>query len=355
MSIADEYRDRGRRQRRDNIRWVAYLIRVVLSSAVILVISIALDVPDKVRQKVAAWRQGEQVPPQVSEPEPQRPRPVQKTDVRQEKKQPDRSIAARQRQRDVRLRTPEQTADPEPARQPEDALQNPFPPVTARPQERSLETLLDPAASIDENAGQMVSLDLSKNTTKVPLDELFPGAALNPHIKLLALRDVTLHYELDPSDGIVHAQRTVNIQFPELPNVRIQVAVVRTGNRRFLSFSPQLAQGLDKPLPLTLSKARRIGLQTRRTMATMDSQLAQAKQEKESLQTWLQSRVGKTLQARGNARTRVTVLSKQIPKMETALEAGKKELELIVAMEKLVNQLHDRDVVQVDIVSGDDG
>ena len=121
-----------------------------------------------------------------------------------------------------------------------------------------------------------------------------------------------------------------------------------------LGITPQMALGSGKPTPLTLSSIKRVALETRRRVGAMVSQLAQVEREKESLDTWLKAPVRRTLQARGEARTRLLVLNNQIPKMEVAVAEGKQDLAVVEGLEELVSQLHEVAVIQIDTVGGDD-
>ena len=333
MSFSSDYRDRQRRNRRQEQRLVIYAIRSIVTTAALVAIAFVFDVPEKIRERLR---------PRV--PEAVAARSESATEAREQPPVDERwdssAISGRRRAplpRDI----PTEPQQAEPAAAPERPSHPLAPPAEIEP--------IDHATDGDENIGRRVKLKLDKQLMKILLPELIAGENLVGRVRVIALRKLEEKVELAPADGLVGTDAELQILFPEYPRARILVRTDKIGQRIFLVVEPQMALWADKPMSYTLTKIKGEAFKTRRAADEFFASLAANKAELLRLTNWLNTARNIPLDDFNQGKFRVKELDDLIKQMEGRVEQIKQGVQQVNALERLARVLHDRAVLQFEV------
>ena len=318
MSFSSDYRDRRRRNRRQELRWIIYTFRSIVTTAALVAIAFAFDVPGKIRERL-------------------RPRVPEAVAARSESAAAAKEQPRARPQREI----PAEPQQAEPEAVPERPLHPPAPPAEVEP--------IDQAADGDENVERLVKLKLDKKLMRIPLAELTAGESPIGRVRVIALLKLKEKVELAPADGLVGTDADLQILFPEYPRARILVRTDKIGQRIFLVLEPQMALWADKPMSYTLTKIKGEAFKTRRAADEFFASLAANKAELLRLTNWLNTARNIPLGDFNQGKFRVKELDGLIKQMEDRVEQIKQGVQQVNALERLARVLHDRAVLQFEV------
>jgi hypothetical protein len=352
MSYSSELQERRRRNRRQNTRLLIYVVRSLLTTAALVAIAFAFDVPERIRAKL--WGPPHEAAAlQPTENSTTRRPPVQ----RQTAEAPATVVEPPDRINDLprRSSTPkEQIAlQSKPTTSPgKDEVVIPHRPRPAVLAPNGKPPVV-PEADKDESIGQYSVLKLVKKQMRIPIVEAPAEGNSTPRVRVIALREVEAKVELQPADGIV-GDDELQIVFPDCPRARILVRVDKIGQRIFLVIEPQMALWADQPMPYTLKKIKSEAHKTRQAAEEFFVRLAAAEEEKASLEAWIQPGTGiKPLADVQRANKRIAVLKALIEQMNGQVEAVKLGVEQVDELQRLADLLHDQAKLQFETVDAD--
>jgi len=205
--------------------------------------------------------------------------------------------------------------------------------------EKSQKALIDKKIQEPVN-WELMLLDLTKKTQVVPLIEYESKGVKYPIVRIIALKNIEEAYQLSSQDGLIEKGGELSISFTSIPNARLRFSLDRMGARIVLRIEAQMKLWAKKPMPFTIKKIKTEAFRTRRRADQFFVTLSALRSEKTSLEAWLNAPVAKSLQARGEAKLRVTVIGNNIKQMEGQSEAVKNEVQIVNGLEKLSQQLH---------------
>ncbi len=319
MSFSSDYHDRQRRNRRRELRWIIYTFRSIVTTAALVAIAFAFDVPGKIRERLR---------PRVPEAVVARNEPA--TEAREQPPVEETSNATT-KSRGERTSVRQDVA------------------VEDQPVEDQPVEPIDQAADGDENVERLVKLKLEKKLMRIPLAELTAGENPVGQVRVIALRKLEEKVELAPADGLVGTDADLQILFPEYPRARILVRTDKIGQRIFLVVEPQMALWADKPMSYTLTKIKGEAFKTRRAADEFFASLAANKAELLRLTNWLNTARNIPLDDFNRGKFRVKELEDLIKHMEDRVEQIKQGVQQVNALELLARELHDRAVLQFEV------
>ncbi|MCH8841290.1 MAG: hypothetical protein IH831_11595 [Planctomycetes bacterium] len=323
MSFSSDYRDRQRRSRRREQRLVIYAIRSIVTTAALVAIAFAFDVPEKIREKLRKPAPETVVAHNEPTAEARKQPPVEESP---------NALANSRRQRTFTRQNV--AVEHKPAGPPHP----PAPPAEIEP--------IDQATDGDENVGRRVKLKLDKKLMRILLPELIVGENLVGRVRVIALRKLEEKVELAPADGLVATDDDLQILFPEYPRARILVRTDKIGQGIFLVVEPQMALWADKPMPYTLKKIKSEAFKTRRAADEFFASLAAAEAEFHRLENWLNTARNIPLDDFNEGKFRLKELDVLVKQMKGRVEKVNQGVQQINALEQLARLLHDRAILQ---------
>lgn len=192
----------------------------------------------------------------------------------------------------------------------------------------------------DRAATHTVTLDLSKRDMYLVPEES-QRADYETEIQVLQLQHVSADYSIKPTDGALTESEPVQILFPNHPRVRILVSLERSAaHASRIKVSPQVDVDRKIPAAFTETLVKKLRANTVELGENVSNQLAAAMKEKQELETWIEAPVLKSLEARGQARTRVMKLEQVIPVLQQRIASVESQLNNIEQLRQLGEQLH---------------
>lgn len=338
MSYGSDYRDRRRRNRRSDQRLVIYAIRSIVTTAALVAIAFAFDVPEKIREKLRPRAPEKVVARSESAAEAsERPPAGEPTGT---SASPRRRPAPLRPDVEVESRSTGQTKS-ELAVSPERPSRPSASPAEVEP--------IDRAVDKDEHIGQRVKLKLDKRRMNIPLAELSAGDTYAKRVRVIALRKLEEKFELAPTDGWVTTDADLQILFPDHPRARILIRTVKSGKRMSLVVEPQMALWADQPMPYTLKKIKSEAFKTRRAaeefLASLDANRAEL--------PWLKNQLGTArnipLDEFHRGKRREKELENLIKQMEGRVDEVTQGVQEVDALEGLAKVLHGQATLQFQV------
>lgn len=334
MTHSTDYRDRHRRSRRRDQRVFMYVLRSIVTTAALVAIAFAFDLPEKTRDKLRA-------------PAPE-PSVVRRESAAEAKQQPpaeepsETQATIREERAPVQpnLTFDRQSAGPsarELATRPESPVRSPVPASNTEP--------IDSAQEY-EDLGRRVRLSLDKKLLRIPLVELAPDEESKGRVRVIALRKLEEKTELVPKGGIVGSDVELQILFPDYPRARLLVRMDKIGQRNFLIVEPQMALWAEKPMPFTLDRIKHEAHKTKRSAEEFFATLATNKTELPRLVNWLNTAQNIPLAEHKRGKARVQELQVLINQMESRVEQMNQAVEQMTALERLAQVLHEQAELQ---------
>lgn len=326
MSYGSDFHERRRRRRQQDTRLLVYAVRSIVTTAALVAIAFAFDVPEKLRARffapqpnaVARLSQPQSVP---QEPDPLPP-PVQGNGQDPQPRNPAMPPQSAQK--------PIPEIEPPPPQQPNNAPPEKLP-ANPAPQQAL------PAPIRKQPEHETLALDLSKKQSRIRL--VTPDDKVPPRVRVNGLGNVKAKYKLVPPDGMVGDG--LEVLFPAHPRARLLVHIDKVGERFFLILEPQMALRADKPVPMTLKDVKRVAFRTRRDAQDFFTTLAAAKDEKAALEAWIKPGTGiKPLAGVRQAKNRINELTILIERMDAQRETVKNSVEELDLLEQIANSLH---------------
>ncbi|MEM9351503.1 MAG: hypothetical protein AAGA92_00675 [Planctomycetota bacterium] len=347
MSHYSHHQARQQRRRRKDTAWVFALVRTAVSMTLLAAAAIWLDVPEKLREKTAAWR-GETAPraeeartpvqsvlPQASAASA----PAGSEQPSRAPSVPERPVARPAPAVGTRSDAP---GGIEPSNRSTEVAPGRVTrgngswlvPLSRDTTQREAEERQDP-----ERYQQTVVLDLSKKSTLITDDEIKAINAASPGPTVLRFSGASVPHVIEPAGGQVVAEKPVDVLLPDHPNVRIRVELENVGGRLRVRVSPQMTFSKGSVLPFMKSRVKALSYKTRKNAAGVVDRAVAARDELERIKAWLATPGVKVLQTRIEARTRAGVLERQLPELEAAAKNAQGDVALLESLESLADSL----------------
>lgn len=332
-----DYKDRWQRNRRQDTRLIFYALRSLLTTAALVAIAFAFDVPAKLRAKfwgIPAASQVVVVDPAASNPPRPQPAPPAKEPAADPFPDPPRR----------KLVTPPESPSTFAAPAGDTIVVHDRSAAKKRPQ---LDKPPRPEPVVEPPPEHWVTLDLAKRVAKVPLDESVGGSRM----RIVGLRDTDAQTELKPPDGLLVDQ--VEIIFPEVPRARILVRTDKIGARLALEIEPQMALWAEDPMPMVLKKVQSEAHRSRVSAAEFNRQLVLDKQRHKELELWLNNARGVPLDDYKRGKYEHQWLTTSIKERDAQVDAMAQAVAEMEALETLVLSLHGKAKLCFELVDSD--
>lgn len=347
MIHGSDYDERRRRHRRQDTRLLIYALRSIVTTAALVAIAFAFDVPAKIRARLFPLPPATvaHIPREDNAPQNRGREEVEETPKAEF---PDELPGDPPRRRSEPQPHPAQGL-PLPEHQPSDKVVVPRRPP--RPELPRDDHQRAPNPRPVEPDSLFIVLDLDRRLMKHPLADAPADRRQSPKLRILGLKSAEAKSEIEPADGVVADE--LQVLFPEHSRARILVRTEKSGDRLLLVIEPQMALWAEQPMPFTVKKIKGEAHKARRAADEFVASLAADKQRKTALLDWLKNGRGIPLDQFKQGKLQYQELEKSIKLRESQVETVQQGAAEVGALEQLASSLHDQAELHFELVDSD--